>query len=202
MNTIGCGRMKNQKGFVFVETLIVVAILTASLLMLYSTYSAIIRKEKTRVKYNDSVYLYRTYYFEKFFHNFRLDILMGNLNKDDSSKPISLLTGFGCTHNLFINEEDNLGLCEILKEELHVSKFYLTFNDLSALQNCKDKTSGMCETLLQVNDTMASYLKTIGGSGSSGYRIILEFSENKDGSQCSGEACQFYYATLSLGDLL
>ena len=87
--------MKKKKGFVFVETLIVVAVLTASLLILYSTYSALIRKEKTRIKYNDSVYLYRTYYLEKFFTNFRLDMVSMGLNKEDTTKPLSLLTGFG-----------------------------------------------------------------------------------------------------------
>ena len=193
-------QVKKKKGFVFVETLIVVAVLTASLLMLYSTYSALIRKEKTRIQYNDSAYLYRTYYLAKFFRNFRLDMLKMSLNKDDTTKPLSLLTGFDCTSSIFLNDKDNKGLCEILKEELHINRMYLTYNDLSVLQNCRNQ-SGVCEALVQVNDTASAYLKTIGGEGTNGYRIIIEFSENKAGEKCIGEDCVYYYTTLSLGEI-
>ncbi len=192
--------MKKKKGFVFVETLVVVAVLTASLLMLYSTYNAVIQKEKTRIKYNDSVYLYRTYYIEKFFRNFRLDVVASKLNNTDANRLL-ILSGFGCTGDLFMNEEDNIGLCEILLQDLHVTNLYLAYNDLSRLQTC-DNQIGICEALVQVNSPMADYLKTIGGAGKSGYRIIVEYSENKDGTRCEGESCQFYYATISLGDLL
>lgn len=202
MNTIGCGKMKDKKGFVFIETLVVVAILTASLLMLYSTYNAIIQKEKTRIKYNDSAYLYRTYYLEKFFHNFRLDMLKESLNKEDLSKPISVLTGFGCTRDI-VNEEDNIGLCDNLIAELHINNLYFTYNNLSDLQNCKNQ-SGICEALVNVRSSAADYIKTIGGYGKEGYRIIVEFAETKDGKQKCSENdtnCQFYYTTLSLGDI-
>lgn len=192
--------MKKKKGFVFIETLIVVAVLTASLLMLYSTYSALIRKEKTRIQYNDSAYLYRTYYLEKFFRNFRLDMVSKSLNKEDTTKPLALLTGFGCTNSVFVNDEKNKGLCESLVEELHINNMYLTYNDLSLLQSCKNN-SGVCETLLQVNDKAAAYLKTIGGEGSSGYRIIIEYAENKNGDRCSSDDCVYYYTTLSLGEI-
>lgn len=192
--------MKKKKGFVFVETLVVVAVLTASLLMLYSTFSASIRKEKTRIKYNDSVYLYRTYYLEKFFRNFRLDMISAGLNKEDDTKPYLLFTGFGCTSNIFIHEEENIGFCENLLSDLHVRNLYLAYNDLSDLQNCTTAT-GKCESLLQGNEDMGAYLKTIGGEGSSGYRIIAEYSETKEGEYCDGDACEFYYATISLGDL-
>lgn len=192
--------MKKKKGFVFVETLIVVAVLTASLLMLYSTYSALIRKEKTRIQYNDSAYLYRTYYLEKFFRNFRLDMVSRSLNKEDTTKPLALLTGFGCTNSVFVNDEKNKGLCESLVEELHINNMYLTYNDLSALQNCKNN-SGVCETLLQVNDKAAAYLKTLGGEGTNGYRVIIEYAENKAGERCVEENCIYYYTTLSLGEI-
>lgn len=193
--------MKKKKGFVFVETLIVVAVLTASLLMLYSTYSTIIRKEKTRIQYNDSIYLYRTYYLEKFFRNFRLDVVATRLNKDDEEKPV-IITGFGCTSDILVNEPYNMQLCENILPELHVRNLYLTYTDLSMLQNCKNQ-SGVCEALVQVNDSAAAYLKTIGGEGKEGYRIIVEYSEKKDGSKCDENEndCKYYYATLDLGDL-
>ncbi len=194
--------MKKKKGFVFVETLIVVAVLTASLLMLYSSYSGIIQKEKTRLKYNDSVYLYRTYYLEKFFKNFRVDLLMASLNKEEDTKPKSMITSFGCRGDIFLNEEDNLGFCENLYQELHIHNLYFTYNDLSELQDCTDQ-KGLCEALVQVNSQAAEYLKTIGGNGQEGYRIIAEFAETKKGEACTDENndCLYFYTTLSLGEL-
>ena len=187
--------MKKKRGFVFIETIVVVAVLTVSLLMIYSTYSATLMKEKTRIKNNDSAYLYRTYYLEKFFRNFRMDVIATELTGN------RVLTNFGChSAMVFINEEDNVGFCDAIWDDLNISNMYLTLNDLSFLQNCTN-SSGRCEALVQVNDSAASYLKTIGGKGLTGYRIILEFAENKDGSQCTGDKCQYYYATLSLGEL-
>ena len=189
---------KNKKGFVFVETIVVVAVLTISLLMVYSTYSSLIIKEKTRIKYNDSVYLYRTYYLTKFFKNFRMDTVASRLSKTGSN--ILVITGFDWSSSeVFVNEEDNVGFAEDLMNQLHISHLYLTYKDLRFLQECTD-SSGVCEALVQVRKEAADYLKTIGGEGD-GYRVVVEFSENKDGSSCTGEKCQFYYATLSLGDL-
>lgn len=188
---------KNKKGFVFVETIVVVAVLTVSLLMVYSTYSAVMIKEKKRIRYNDSVYLYRTYYLSKFFKNFRLDTVASGLRQTGN---IRVITEFGCTDSIFINEADNKGFCNSMLDSLHVSNLYLTYNDISFLQDCRD-TRGRCEALVQVRPAAAEYLKTIGGKGNAGYRIVVEFSENKDGSRCVGDTCQYYYTTLSLGAL-
>lgn len=187
--------MENKKGFVFIETIVVVAVLTVSLLLIYSTYSSSVVKEKTRIKYNDSAYLYRTFYIEKFFRNFRLDVVAMELTGN------RVLTSFGCHSSMiFLNEEDNVGFCEDVLNHLHISNIYFTYNDLSFLQECTS-SSGKCEVLVQVGEKAAEYLKTIGGKGNSGYRLIVEFAENKDGSSCVGNNCQYYYTTLSLGEV-
>lgn len=58
--------MKNKKGFAFVETIITVVILSASLLYLYSTYNAIISDEKVRLYYDDPAFIYYTIMLENF----------------------------------------------------------------------------------------------------------------------------------------
>lgn len=198
---------KNKKGFIFIETIVVVAVLTISLLMVYATYSSMIMKEKTRIKYNDSIYMYRTYYLTRFFKNFRLDFIANRLGekvtKDEMGNVLetkyTMLTGFDYSSSeIFVNEEDNIGFTEDLMKQLHISHLYLTYKDLRFLQECKN-ASGKCEALVQVREPAAEYLKTIGGEGE-GYRVVVEFSENKDGSYCTGEKCQFYYTTLSLGE--
>lgn len=191
--------MKNKKGFVFIETLIVVAILTVSLLMLYGTYSAVIRKEKKRISYNDSTYLYRTFYIENFFRNFNLENIVTNtkiLNKDQK-----YITAINC-NDIFIYDSLNKGFCETLVNDFHVRTIFLTFNDLSPLQNCTN-ASGICESLNSLGDRFggtAEYIKTLGKASTEGYRVIIEYSEKKDGSYCadSDSDCKYYYATISL----
>ena len=187
--------MKRKKGFIFIETLVVVAVLTAALLMTYSTYNSAVIKENTRIRYNDSVYMYRTFYLSQFFCNFRLDIVASNLTGN------TVLSGFNCQNSsIFVNEKDNQGLCEQLFDNLHISNIYLTYNDLGFLQNCTS-TTGKCEVLVQVREDAANYLKTIGGNGKTGYRILVEYSEHKDGTKCDDDECVYYYTTLSLGDV-
>ena len=193
--------MERRKGFIFIETLVVVAVLTVSLLMTYSTYNTAVIKEKSRIRYNDSAYMYRTYYLTKFFRNFRLDIVASNLNDNASRGEINILSGFNCQNkSIFVNEEENISLCEALFDTLHVNNIYLTYNDLGFLQNCTN-SNGKCEVLIQVSEDAANYLKTIGGNGRSGYRIIVEYAENKDGSKCTTENCFYYYTTLGLGEV-
>lgn len=203
--------MKKRNGFVFIETLIVVAILTFSLLMAYSSFSGLVIKEKTRVAYDDSVYLYRTYYLEKFFRNFNLYKVRDYINETNENQGV--LVQFGCSADIFYNEEDNIKLCENIMSELHVNRLYLTYKDLGFLQICRDNHSGegACEILLQGGESsVVNYLLTIGGRSYSisdardknEYRIVAEFMEDNSGNGCtSGDECKYYYATISLGEI-
>ncbi len=187
--------MKRKKGFVFIETLVVVAILTLSLLMTYSSYNASVVREKSRIRYNDAAFLYRTYYISQFFRNFRLDLVASNVS------DMNLFVGFNCQNtSIFVNEEDNIGYCETLFDSYQINNIYLTLNDLGYLQDCKSY-GGKCEALGRVNDDFANFVKTIGGNGKYGYRLIVEFALNKDGSTCTKDNCIYYYTTLSLGDV-
>ena len=53
--------MKNKKGFVFVETVMVIAIVLAGLLAIYISYSNMVRNERRRVRYDEPAFIYRTY---------------------------------------------------------------------------------------------------------------------------------------------
>lgn len=193
--------MRRKKGFIFIETLVVVAVLTVSLLMTYSTYNSVVVKENIRIRYNDSAYMYRTFYLSQFFRNFRLDIVASNLNKDGNKGAINLLSGFNCQNqSILVNELDNQAMCEQLFDSLHINNIYLTYNDLGFLQDCNN-SEGVCEVLVQVREEAANYLKTIGGNGTSGYRILIEYAEKKDGTKCTNDNCVYYYTTLSLGDV-
>lgn len=54
--------MRKQNGFVFMETIVVVSVLTITLLILFTSYSTILRKAKERNTYDTIDTVYKTYY--------------------------------------------------------------------------------------------------------------------------------------------
>lgn len=54
--------MKRKNGFVFMETIVVVSILSVTLLLLFSTYSYMLRKSRTKVTYDTTENIYKTYF--------------------------------------------------------------------------------------------------------------------------------------------
>ena len=56
----------NKKGFMFVETIMVMTILTTSLITIYITFSRVLINEKRRAMFDDTSYLYRTYLLEDY----------------------------------------------------------------------------------------------------------------------------------------
>ncbi len=50
--------MKKKNGFIFAETIIVLSILAGGLVLLYSTFANIIRKEKVKATYNQTIDIY------------------------------------------------------------------------------------------------------------------------------------------------
>lgn len=52
--------MKNNKGFIFLETIIVTVVLTTTLIFLYSNFSKNVNDERRRLYYDDIAYIYKT----------------------------------------------------------------------------------------------------------------------------------------------
>lgn len=50
--------MKNKRGFVFAETIIVLTVVSFGLILLYTTFSRVLRREKARSSYNQPVDIY------------------------------------------------------------------------------------------------------------------------------------------------
>ena len=62
--------MKKKNGFAFIETIVTIVILSAALIYLYSSYSAIITEEERRVYYDDTAFIYYTNYVRKFLEEY------------------------------------------------------------------------------------------------------------------------------------
>ena len=52
--------MNNKKGFVFIETILTIVVLTTTLVILYGSYSRSVQSEKRRLYYDDISYVYKT----------------------------------------------------------------------------------------------------------------------------------------------
>lgn len=199
---IGVNRMKNKKGFVFIETIVVIVVLLTSLLYLYSTFIALSQSEKRRLLYDDVSYLYRTYFVKKYLTSQRIDRIIGTLSDENSSDNANYLISFGCgSRDMFDHYEKEGSFCEINSQDLHVSSFYLTYFDLSVLQNCTNQNEGLCATYSRVSEELGAYLRTLGGSGEDGYRLIVEYQEDGKGNFCKmGKHCLHYFASIKVGE--
>lgn len=192
----------NKKGFVFIETIVVVVVLLTSLLYLYSTYTALSINEKKRITYDDVAYLYRTYSIKKYFVSQRLDRLASNM---DQTVPSKFMVSFGCkSRDLFDSYTKEAGFCESALEDLNVKNVYFTYYDLSFLHDCDNNSiDGMCSVLSMVDTSVGDYMKTLGGKGESGYRIIVEFEDDGKGNKCEDEKhCLQYFGTIKVGENL
>lgn len=56
--------MRKKNGFVFMETIIVVSILSLTLVILFSSYSYILRKSRERNTFDTTEMIYKTYYIK------------------------------------------------------------------------------------------------------------------------------------------
>lgn len=193
--------MKKKKGFVFIETIVVMVVLLASLLILYATFISLSINEKRRLLYDDVAYLYRTYYVKKYFSSQRVDRILDNLSNANVANNANFLISFGCGNmDVFENYAKEGSFCEIMSRDLHIANIYLTYYDLSVLQNCSDNTTGLCTTFAKVSQNLGNYLRTLGGKGS-GYRMIVEYHEDGKGNYCTNEEhCMHYFSTIKMGD--
>lgn len=53
--------MRKSNGFVFMETIVVVSVLSVTLMSLFSTFSFLLRKARERETYDTTAYIYKTY---------------------------------------------------------------------------------------------------------------------------------------------
>lgn len=60
--------MKN-KGFVLMETIVVIVVISVALLTIFSSYNKILRKTKEENKYDTSEYIYMTEYVKKYLNS-------------------------------------------------------------------------------------------------------------------------------------
>lgn len=92
--------MKN-KGFVLMETIVVIVVISVALLTIFSSYNKILRKLKTENKYDTSEYIYMTNYVKDYLRNHTsCSKTIYEMGKDDSgverNKPLQNYFSVDC----------------------------------------------------------------------------------------------------------
>ena len=195
-------KKKNLKGFILVETMVVIAFLATTLLTVYSSFTTVLDNAKTRIFYDDPIYLYRTYYFLSYLEKNNLpDFIDSKFNNTSGIDNRSLsIVEFGC-NALSVTEASGgaseSGFCESLKSSMDINHVFIMNYDVNDVIKCDEQSGNLddktlyCQrnkALQNLSISAVNYLYTLDGyTGSStpdavrasGYRIVMEFRKAK-----------------------
>ncbi len=190
-----------RNGFVFVETIVAVVILTSSLLLLYSTFNKILQSEKTRVYYDDVNYIYRTWYVKERINDLNIMAALRDITSNTDKYFVtvgveydSLFTGYENEKTYIANllEDYEVNQIIILKEN-KIDNLKKCTLECSLDSNCPEYEN--CNGLYtNLSDEMINYLKTIYIDVSCTYVMVIEYNTcNSDNTNCKS-----YYSWVSV----
>ena len=183
--------MNKKKGFIFVETIIVTAILLASLMVIYSLFTSSYSQENKKIKYDDESKRYKVNYLKRFFQAFNLEEIKA---RDINS---NLFFNVNCVGDAMTSNDRSM--CDAMLANLHVKQILITTHNLdSILSNC-DPESGVSPSakasIICANNSLLNYMKSLDVDNTSSYFFIVEFAETEDGEKCEeNDPCFTSYA--------
>ncbi|MCH5166420.1 MAG: type II secretion system protein [Erysipelotrichales bacterium] len=134
--------MKNKNGFVFMETIVVIAVLSITLILLFSSYSYILRKSRTKKTYDVTETIYKTYYFKQVVDSLSNGLGLKNYIKSNSECQVIGSTNYICSISSTTNSLYQLKtVFEIDKYYLVNPKNILTASNSNTLLNSFDATT-------------------------------------------------------------
>jgi len=180
-----------KNGFIFIETIIVTAILLASLMVIYSLYASSINQETRRLRYDDAAKLYETYYIKQYLESFDLKAL--KLKIDSGEKYVMIVNASSDLYgSLYLKESKFLST---LWSELNIQNIYLFGNNITDLVVCNDNIP---ETIC-TNGSLVNYLKTIDDGEANTYYLVVEYLTTLSGEKCLGKSCFSSYSSIKVG---
>lgn len=121
----------SNRGFIFVETVVVLVVLAASLIGLYSTFSSVINNIEKRKQYDNINDIYKV--------NIIKDLII-----NEPSSTYTIINSNNCTN--YMNSD-----CNEVFSELSVSEVLITGNNVQTIIDLN----------INIPNTMKEYLKTI-----------------------------------------
>lgn len=190
-----------KNGFVFVETIVAVVVLSSALLLLYSSFTNILLSEKTRVYYDDVNYIYRSWYLKETLYNLNFNSIIRELTSNENRYFLTvgpeyqdLFNGYQQEKDMFTNlyNEFEAKQMIILKENKLDN---LKKCNQSCIQdhNCSDADYQNCNNLyMNLSETMIDYMKTIYIDVPCTYVFVAEYNT------CNNINCRRYYSWVSV----
>ena len=190
-----------KNGFVFVETIVAIVILTSSLLLLYSTFNKVLQSEKTRVYYDDVTYIYRTYYLKNRISELNMTAVLNDLSNNQDKYFVTIGIEYNELFNGFTSEKTFI---TNMFEDFDVSQIIiLKENKIDNLKRCTlecslntdcDEYENCNGIYTNLSDEFINYLKTIYIDVSSTYIMVVEYNS------CSSDNtnCKKYYSWVSV----
>lgn len=117
--------MRKQNGFVFMETIVVVSVLSLTLLILFASYSFILRKSRERNTFDTTEMIYKTYHVKDVINSFN-DIPSQRGIVTYIQKNGSICTQMGSFNSYVcdISSDSYNGNLIQIKKAFEVEKFY------------------------------------------------------------------------------
>ena len=188
-----------KNGFVFVETVIVIVLLTIGMIMIYSSFSQVLNNTKRRVTYDDVAFIYRSYYIQDFISSLDIEEYVSrNLNENNK------IVKFNCENNdyLFKIDSNNISnnefpisqdvkksFCANIYSLFDVSAIYITEYNVSDLKRCTTtagKISSSCtpsirNSLSDLKTGTIYYLRSLSGKDEEqdSYRLIIVYNDKQ-----------------------
>ena len=192
-----------KSGFVFVETIIAIVVLTSSLLLLYTSFNKILQSEKTRVYYDDISYIYRSWYIKSKINELNIMPVLNDITSNQDKYFVTIGVEYQDLFNGYENEKTYIS--NILKDFEVNQMIIFKENKLDNLKKCTlecslDKNCSEFENCngiyTNLSDEFINYLKTIYVDVSCTYILAVEYNT------CTGtggyDNCKKYYSWVSV----
>lgn len=209
--------MKKRNGFVFVETMVTVVILSTALLVIYSLFNNILIKEHRKAYFDDPTYVYRTNYLTLIFEEIIKDASTTESNPgqyvnfsellttyENGSRRESKLKVFTCNNDIFNKNSVAKANCQQFFIDNQIYRIYISTYDLSYVDECamNGGNAPECVYYNSLNKQARLYFKQLPYvRGVYGYYIIFEFYDNGKDAVCSNDKCMHQFGSVKHGGL-
>lgn len=192
-----------KNGFVFIETIVAIVILTSSLLLLYNTFTKILQLEKSEIYYDDIAYIYRTYYLKERFNKLNIKSVLNDLQNNKDKYFVTIGIEY---QNLFEEYETEKNYISNMLEDYDVKQIVvLKENKIDNIRKCTIECSldsecneyENCNGLYSnLSEEFIKYLKSLYIDVSCTYIMAIEYNT------CTGsngfDNCKKYYSWVSV----
>ena len=153
---------KKSRGFIFVETIVVIAVVSFLIISLYSL--SISYNNNLKISLNDDAKnLYEAYYLKKFYNTYNLDNLVTTI-KEDNLPYLNIKE-----NNLLELDEEKETFLNNLYYKLNISNVWLMNFDNESLITCEN------DLIICQNSQIKNYIEE---NKNEGIKLVIAYQDN------------------------